>query len=53
MIEALWQELTSGLHDSKQVAHVIIRLVAATVLGGVVGIQRERWQNPLGCELTC
>ena len=48
MIEALWQELTSGLHDSKQVAHVIIRLVAATVLGGIVGAQRERTGKPAG-----
>jgi putative Mg2+ transporter-C (MgtC) family protein len=48
MIEVLWQELTSGLHDSKQVAHVIIRLLAAALLGGIVGIQRETTHKPAG-----
>jgi putative Mg2+ transporter-C (MgtC) family protein len=48
MLDVLWQELTSGLHDSKQLAHVIIRLVAAAVLGGIVGIQRERTGKPAG-----
>ena len=40
-MDALWQELTSGLHDSRQLAQVIIRLVAATLFGAIVGIQRE------------
>jgi len=48
MIEVLWQELTSGLHDSKQLAHVIIRLLAATILGGLVGMQRETTHKPAG-----
>src|SRR6266446_6669983 len=48
MMDVLWQELTSGLHDSKQLAHVIIRLVAATLFGAIVGIQRERTRKPAG-----
>jgi putative Mg2+ transporter-C (MgtC) family protein len=48
MIDVLWQELTSGLHDSKQLAHVIIRLLAAALLGGIVGIQRETTHKPAG-----
>ncbi len=48
MIRILWQELTSGLHDGQQVAHVVIRLVAATLLGGLVGIQRETTRKPAG-----
>ena len=48
MIDVLWQELTAGLHDSKQLAHVAIRLVAAALLGGIVGIQRERTHKPAG-----
>src|SRR5436190_9491987 len=48
MMDALWQELTSGLHDSKQLAHVIIRLVAATLLGAIVGLQRESNRKPAG-----
>ncbi len=48
MMDVFWQELTSGLHDSKQLTHVIIRLLAATVLGGIVGIQRESTRKPAG-----
>lgn len=48
MMDVFWQELTSGLHDSKQLAHVIIRLLAATLLGGAVGIQRESTRKPAG-----
>ena len=48
MIHILWQELTSGLHDSQQLARVIIRLLAAMLLGGLVGVQRERTRKPAG-----
>jgi len=48
MLDALWQELTSGLHDSKQLAHAIIRIIAAAILGGLVGIQRESTRKPAG-----
>src|SRR5712692_3749412 len=46
MMDVLWQELSSGLHDSKQLAHVIIRLVAATLLSAIVGIQRHESGKP-------
>jgi putative Mg2+ transporter-C (MgtC) family protein len=48
MFDVFWQELTSGMHDSKQLVHVIIRLVAATILGALVGIQRETTHKPAG-----
>src|SRR5437762_10617091 len=48
MIRILWQELTSGLHDSQQLARVIIRLLAAMLLGGLVGVQRESTRKPAG-----
>src|SRR5205807_6010866 len=48
MLDVIWQELTSGLHDSKQLARVIIRLVAATLFGAIVGIQRESTRKPAG-----
>jgi len=48
MIRILWQELTFGLRDLDQLAHVIIRLAAATLLGGLVGIQRESTRKPAG-----
>lgn len=47
-MDTLWQELTFGIHDSKQLTRVIIRLVAAALLGGVVGIQRESSRKPAG-----
>ncbi|HEY9285198.1 MAG TPA: MgtC/SapB family protein [Pyrinomonadaceae bacterium] len=43
-----WEELTSGLPNARQLVHVLIRLVAATVLGAMVGIQRERAGKPTG-----
>jgi len=48
MLRILWQELTSGLHDSQQLARVIIRLLAAMFLGGLVGVQREHTRKPAG-----
>jgi len=51
-MDALWQELTSGLDDSKQLAHVIIRLVAATLLGAIVGLQRESTRKPAGLRVS-
>ena len=48
MLYVLWQELSSGLHNSEQLMHVIIRLVAAALLGALVGIQRESTRKPAG-----
>ncbi len=42
MIEIIWSELTSGLPDSTQLAHALIKMVAAMLLGAVVGLQREQ-----------
>lgn len=47
-MDIFWEELTSGLPDTRQLAHVLIRLVAATLLGAVIGIQRERVGKPAG-----
>ena len=47
-MEILWEELTSGLPDTRQLVHVMIRLIAATLLGAVVGIERERARKPAG-----
>ena len=47
-MDILWEELSSGLPDARQLVHVIIRLIAATVLGAVVGFQRERAGKPAG-----
>ena len=47
-MDIIWEELTSGLPDARQLIHVLIRLIAATLLGAVIGIQRERAGKPAG-----
>ena len=47
-MEIFWEELTSGLPNSRQLAHVIIRLLASAILGAIIGIQRERAGKPAG-----
>jgi putative Mg2+ transporter-C (MgtC) family protein len=37
----LWEELTAGLSDSDHLLRVVIRLVAAILCGGLIGLQRE------------
>ena len=41
MGEIIWSELTSGLPDKNELAHVMVRLLAAVVLGAIVGWERE------------
>ena len=47
-MDVFWEELSAGLPDARQLVHVIIRLIAATLLGAVIGIQRERVGKPAG-----
>jgi putative Mg2+ transporter-C (MgtC) family protein len=47
-MDIFWEELTSGLPDSRQLVHAIIRLIAAALLGAVIGYQRERAGKPAG-----
>jgi putative Mg2+ transporter-C (MgtC) family protein len=47
-METLVQELTAGLPDWTQTQRVIIRVLAATLLGAVIGWQRERTGKPAG-----
>jgi putative Mg2+ transporter-C (MgtC) family protein len=47
-MEALLKELASGLPDAAQVAHVVVRLMAAALLGAVIGMQREHAGKPAG-----
>ena len=41
-MDIFWQELTSGLPDTQQLMRVIIRLIAAALLGSIIGYERER-----------
>jgi putative Mg2+ transporter-C (MgtC) family protein len=47
-MDILWEELTSGLSNTRQLTQVIIRLIAAILLGAVVGFERERAGKPAG-----
>jgi putative Mg2+ transporter-C (MgtC) family protein len=47
-MDIFWEELTSGLPDARQLVRVLIRLLAATLLGAAVGIERERARKPAG-----
>jgi putative Mg2+ transporter-C (MgtC) family protein len=47
-MDIFWEELAFGLPDSRQLVRIIIRLMAATLLGAVVGIQREKAGKPAG-----
>ena len=46
----IWQELTAGLPDTQELARVTIRLLAAMLLGAVVGVEREARGKPAGLK---
>jgi putative Mg2+ transporter-C (MgtC) family protein len=43
-----WQEVFPELHHGEQVASVALRLMAALIVGTVVGLQRELSHKPAG-----
>lgn len=47
-MELLWHELTNGIPDRTHLGIVLIRVLAATFLGSVIGIQRQRVGKPAG-----
>jgi len=47
-MDIFWEELSHGFSDLRQFVHVIIRLVAAIILGAAIGLQRERAGKPAG-----
>jgi putative Mg2+ transporter-C (MgtC) family protein len=47
-MEPYWNELVAGLPDQAQMARVVVRMLAAALLGAMVGIQRERAGKPAG-----
>ncbi len=49
-MDIIWEELSYGFPDTRQFAHVVIRLVAATFLGAVIGLQREKAGKPAGIK---
>ncbi|HET8781735.1 MAG TPA: MgtC/SapB family protein [Pyrinomonadaceae bacterium] len=47
-MEVLWQELTAGLNNFGQLERVLLRLISATLLGAIVGFEREKAGKPAG-----
>ena len=47
-MELLWEELSFGLPDRHQIGVVLVRMVAAIVLGAIVGFEREKAGKPAG-----
>lgn len=47
-MEILWHELTAGMADRGHLAIVLLRTVTAVLLGGIVGMQREKVGKPAG-----
>jgi len=47
-MDLLWHEFTAGFPDRTRLAVVLIRVIAATLLGAFVGIERERAGKPAG-----
>jgi len=47
-MEILWHELTAGMADRGHLAIVLLRTITAVLLGGIVGIQREKVGKPAG-----
>ena len=47
-MDLLWQELTTGFPDRTRLGIVFIRVIAAVLLGGFLGIERERVGKPAG-----
>jgi len=47
-MDLLLQELTAGLADFGQLGRVLLRVIAATLLGAIVGFEREKAGKPAG-----
>jgi putative Mg2+ transporter-C (MgtC) family protein len=47
-MDIILEELTAGMPDARQIVRMVIRLLAAALLGAMVGIQREQIGKPAG-----
>ena len=47
-MDVFWEELTRGLTNPHEIGRVIIRLLAAALLGAIVGLERERAKKSAG-----
>ena len=47
-MDVLWSEITGGLQGGENAARILIRLIAAMILGAAIGYQREHSNKPAG-----
>ncbi|HKU73492.1 MAG TPA: MgtC/SapB family protein [Pyrinomonadaceae bacterium] len=47
-MDLLWQELTTGFPDRTRLGITLIRVIAAVLLGGILGTEREKAGKPAG-----
>jgi putative Mg2+ transporter-C (MgtC) family protein len=47
-MDIVLEELLAGMPDTRQLVRIIVRLLAAMLLGAVIGFQRERTGKPAG-----
>ena len=47
-MDPLWHELTNGIPDRARLGIILIRVIAAVLLGAILGIERERAGKPAG-----
>ena len=52
-MNALLEELAGGVPDWTQFERVIIRLLAAMLLGAIIDVQREKTEKPAVCARIC
>lgn len=48
MFDVLWNEVFGSLGDAESAARIVIRLVGASLLGAVIGYERERTGHSAG-----
>lgn len=49
-MDVFFEELTTGLPDTRQLIHLLIKLIAAILLGAAIGYQREISGKPAGIK---
>lgn len=47
-MDIFWEALVYGIPSERELAHIVIRLLAAALLGAIIGIQREKAGKPAG-----
>ncbi|MGO1247763.1 MAG: MgtC/SapB family protein [Oceanisphaera sp.] len=47
-MDIFWEALVHGIPSERELAHILMRLLAASLLGAIIGFQREKAGKPAG-----